>query len=79
MSQPLCHVFGVRHLSPAAAHHLHAVLTEVRPKRPGGGAARRGHQGGRARRGRLGQYLESVMKKRGADWRGLYNACKELT
>src|SRR6516165_7148491 len=31
MSEPLCHVFGVRHLSPAAAHHLHAVLEEMRP------------------------------------------------
>ncbi|HZY84893.1 MAG TPA: DUF5682 family protein, partial [Gemmataceae bacterium] len=31
MSDPLCRVFGVRHLSPAAAHHLHAVLDEVRP------------------------------------------------
>src|SRR3954454_22629095 len=29
--QPLCRVFGVRHLSPAAAHHLHAVLEELRP------------------------------------------------
>jgi hypothetical protein len=27
----LCRVFGVRHLSPAAAHHLHAVLDEVKP------------------------------------------------
>jgi MoxR-like ATPase len=25
------------------------------------------------------EYLENVMKKRGADWRGLYTACKELT
>jgi MoxR-like ATPase len=25
------------------------------------------------------EYLENVMKKRGADWRDLYNACKELT
>src|SRR5215210_569560 len=31
MSQPLCRVFGVRHLSPAAAHHLRRVLEEVRP------------------------------------------------
>jgi hypothetical protein len=31
MSDPLCRVFGVRHLSPAAAHHLHAVLDESRP------------------------------------------------
>jgi hypothetical protein len=30
-SRPLCRVFGVRHLSPAAAHHLHAILDEVRP------------------------------------------------
>ena len=28
---PLCRIFGVRHLSPAAAHHLHAVLDELRP------------------------------------------------
>src|SRR5262249_46598097 len=25
------------------------------------------------------EYLENVMKKRGAGWRELYNACKELT
>lgn len=25
------------------------------------------------------EYLENVMKKRGAEWRALYNACKELT
>lgn len=25
------------------------------------------------------EYLENVMKKRGAEWRGLYDACKELT
>jgi hypothetical protein len=25
------------------------------------------------------EYLENVMKKRGAEWRDLYNACKELT
>jgi hypothetical protein len=31
MSNPLCRVFGVRHLSPAAAHHLHAVFDEMRP------------------------------------------------
>jgi hypothetical protein len=31
MPSPLCRVFGVRHLSPAAAHHLHAVLDEMRP------------------------------------------------
>src|SRR5581483_5828304 len=31
MPEPLCRVFGVRHLSPAAAHHLHAGLDEVRP------------------------------------------------
>jgi len=24
------------------------------------------------------EYLENVMKKRGGEWRGLYNACKEL-
>lgn len=24
------------------------------------------------------EYLENVMKKRGADWRGLYNTCKDL-
>src|SRR5438132_3496796 len=30
--QPLARIFGVRHLSPAAAHHLHAVLDELRPK-----------------------------------------------
>src|SRR5438132_9818480 len=29
--QPLARIFGVRHLSPAAAHHLHAVLDELRP------------------------------------------------
>jgi hypothetical protein len=31
MPAPLCRVFGVRHLSPAGAHHLHAVIDEVRP------------------------------------------------
>jgi hypothetical protein len=25
------------------------------------------------------EYLENVMRKRGPDWRELYNACKELT
>jgi len=25
------------------------------------------------------EYLENIMKKRGAEWRDLYNACKELT
>jgi hypothetical protein len=30
-SIPLCRVFGVRHLSPAAAFHLRAVLREVKP------------------------------------------------
>ncbi len=25
------------------------------------------------------EYLENVMKKRGADWRGLYHACRELS
>ena len=25
------------------------------------------------------EYLENVMKKRGAEWRDLYTACKELT
>src|SRR6516225_867006 len=29
--RPLARIFGVRHLSPAAAHHLHAVLDELRP------------------------------------------------
>src|SRR5271169_1145846 len=29
--RPLARIFGVRHLSPAAAHHLHAVLDEMRP------------------------------------------------
>lgn len=24
------------------------------------------------------EYLDNVMKKRGASWRGLYNACKEM-
>jgi MoxR-like ATPase len=24
------------------------------------------------------EYLENIMKKRGAEWRGLYNSCKEL-
>jgi hypothetical protein len=24
------------------------------------------------------EYLENVMKKRGAEWRNLYNACREL-
>jgi hypothetical protein len=27
----LCRVFGVRHLSPTGAHHLHAVIDEMRP------------------------------------------------
>src|SRR4051794_6811477 len=31
MSELLCEVFGVRHLSPAAAHHLHEVLDTLRP------------------------------------------------
>ena len=31
MPDTLCRIFGVRHLSPAAAHHLHAVLEEVKP------------------------------------------------
>src|SRR5262245_39628991 len=30
-SRPLCRVFGVRHLSPAAAHHLETVLDALRP------------------------------------------------
>jgi hypothetical protein len=30
-SPPLCRVFGVRHLSPAAAHHLETVLDALRP------------------------------------------------
>ncbi len=30
-SKPLCRVFGVRHLSAAAAHHLHAVLDDMQP------------------------------------------------
>lgn len=30
-TKPLCRIFGVRHLSPAAAHHLHTVLDELRP------------------------------------------------
>src|SRR5262249_5471087 len=30
-SRPLCRIFGVRHLSPAAAHHLHTVLDDLRP------------------------------------------------
>jgi hypothetical protein len=25
------------------------------------------------------EYLENIMKKRGAEWRELYTACKELT
>src|SRR5689334_15197808 len=29
--RPLARVFGVRHLSPAAAHHLSAVLDALRP------------------------------------------------
>src|SRR5262249_17760515 len=29
--KPLARIFGVRHLSPAAAHHLHAVLDALRP------------------------------------------------
>jgi hypothetical protein len=29
--RPLCRIFGVRHLSPAAAHHLHTVLDDPRP------------------------------------------------
>ncbi|MBE0342645.1 ATPase, partial [Paenibacillus sp. 28ISP30-2] len=24
------------------------------------------------------EYLDQVMKKRGAEWRGLYKACKEI-
>jgi hypothetical protein len=24
------------------------------------------------------EYLENVMKKRGAEWRGLYSACREM-
>jgi hypothetical protein len=31
MPQPLCHIFGVRHLSPAAAYHLERVLDDLRP------------------------------------------------
>ena len=31
MSDPLCRIFGVRHLSPAAAHHLYTILDELRP------------------------------------------------
>ena len=31
MSQPLASIFGVRHLSPAAAHHLCTFLDEMRP------------------------------------------------
>src|SRR5258707_4352785 len=31
MSELLCRVFGVRHLSPAAACHLHTVLDEMKP------------------------------------------------
>src|SRR5262249_11706967 len=30
-AQPLACIFGVRHLSSAAAHHLHAVLDELKP------------------------------------------------
>ncbi|HWG42905.1 MAG TPA: DUF5682 family protein [Gemmataceae bacterium] len=30
-AKPLCRIFGVRHLSPAAAHHLHTVLDDLRP------------------------------------------------
>lgn len=30
-AQPLCRIFGVRHLSPAAAHHLQTVLDQLRP------------------------------------------------
>ena len=30
-SHPLAHIFGVRHLSPAAAHHLEHVLDTLRP------------------------------------------------
>jgi hypothetical protein len=30
-AQHLARIFGVRHLSPAAGHHLHAVLDELRP------------------------------------------------
>src|SRR6266540_5447473 len=30
MADTFCRIFGVRHLSPAAAHHLRAVLDEVR-------------------------------------------------
>jgi hypothetical protein len=29
--QPLARIFAVRHLSPAAAHHLHAILDELKP------------------------------------------------
>ena len=31
MSEFLCRVFGVRHLSPAAACHLHTILDEMKP------------------------------------------------
>lgn len=30
-TNPLCRIFGVRHLSPAAAHHLRTILDELRP------------------------------------------------
>lgn len=30
-ARPLARIFGVRHLSPAAAHHLHDVLEQLRP------------------------------------------------
>src|SRR6266566_2005051 len=32
MSAPAPHIFGVRHLSPAAAWHLRQLLDRVRPK-----------------------------------------------
>src|SRR3954466_9391882 len=32
MSAPVPHIFGVRHLSPAAAWHLRQLLERVRPK-----------------------------------------------
>jgi len=32
MSAPAPHIFGVRHLSPAAAWHLRQLLDSVRPK-----------------------------------------------
>lgn len=30
-SEPLAHIFGVRHLSPAAGHHLQQVLDALEP------------------------------------------------